>query len=158
MIIDYSNQFDNEIKDLLFELQDYITNIDEEKYNILTEDYKEKYFKKTLEDIQKFSGKMLLYQENNKIIGMIVGIINNEETCGYDFKAPKRGRITELIVSKKCRAKGYGNELLNAMENYLKNRGCKDILLEVFGYNKNAINFYKKNGYHTRVIDMTKKL
>ena len=98
-----------------------------------------------------------MYRENKKIIGLIVGVINNEETSEYDFQAPKRGRITELIVSKNCRAKGYGKILLNYMEKYLIESGCKDILLEVFGYNENAIKFYEKNGYHTRLIDMTKK-
>ena len=34
----------------------------------------------------------------------IVGIVNNEETLRYDFKAPKRGRITELVVKE-----GYRN-------------------------------------------------
>ena len=89
---------------------------------------------------------------------MIVGLINNEETSEYDFKAPKRGRITELIVSKNCRGKGYGKKLLNYMEQYLIDNGCKDILLGVFGYNENAIKFYEKNGYHIRTIDMTKKM
>ena len=43
------------------------------------------------------------------------------------------------------------------MEQYLKNLGCEDILIGVFGYNKDAIEFYKKNNYNTRYIEMTKK-
>ncbi len=157
MVIDYNSQYDEDVKNLLVELQDYIASIDKEKYNILKENYREEYFKKIMEEIQKNNGKMLLYKENNKIIGLIVGIINNEETFEYNFQAPKRGRITELIVSKNCRAKGYGKRLLNSMEKYLIESGCKDILIEVFGYNENASKFYEKNGYHTRLIDMTKK-
>ena len=42
-------------------------------------------------------------------------------------------------------------------EDYLKSVGCKDILLGVFAYNENAIKFYEKNGYHIRMLDMTKK-
>ena len=158
MIVEYNKQYDEDIKDLLVELQEYIVSIDKEKYNIITDEYREEYFKKTKDEIKKYNGKMLLYKENKKIVGLIVGLINNEETSEYDFKAPKRGRITELIVSKKCREKGYGKELLNAMEKYLINNGCKDVLLGVFGYNEKAIKFYEKNGYHTRLIEMTKKL
>ena len=44
------------------------------------------------------------------------------------------------------------------MEKYLISIGCKDVLLEVFGYNENAIKFYEKNGYHIRVLDMSKKV
>ena len=158
MIIEYNDQYDNEVKDLLVLLQEYIVSIDKEKYNILTDDYREEYFKKTIQEVQKYNGKIFLYSENNKIVGLIVGLINNEETFDYDFKAPKRGRITELIVSKNCRGKGYGKLLLNFMEEYLINNGCKDILIEVFGYNENAIKFYEKNGYHIRVLDMSKKV
>ena len=44
------------------------------------------------------------------------------------------------------------------MEQYLNDNGCEDILLGVFGYNENAIQFYEQNGYHMRTKDMTKKL
>ena len=42
------------------------------------------------------------------------------------------------------------------MEDYLKSIGCKDILIGVFAYNDNAVKFYRKNGYHVRMIDMIK--
>ena len=158
MIIEYNIQYAEDVKNLLVELQEYIVKIDKEKYNIITEDYKEEYFKKTMTEVQKYRGKILLFRENNKIVGLIVGLINNEETADYSFKAPKRGRITELIVTKNSRKKGYGKVLLNSMEKYLINKGCEDILLGVFGYNENAIKFYEKNGYHPRLLDMTKKM
>ncbi len=156
MVIEYDKKYDEDIKDLLVELQNYIVDIDKEKYNIISDEYREKYFEKTIEEVKKNDGKILLYLENNKVVGLIVGIINNEETLEYDFKAPKRGRITELIVSKNIRSKGIGSVLLEEMTKYLKENNCKDILIEVFGYNENAIKFYEKNGYHTRLIDMIK--
>ena len=156
MVIEYDKKYDEDIKDLLVELQNYIVDMDKEKYNIISDEYREKYFEKTLEEVEKNNGKILLYLENNKVVGLIAGIINNEETLEYDFKAPKRGRITELIVSKNIRSKGIGTILLEEMTKYLKDNNCKDILIEVFGYNENAIKFYEKNGYHTRLIDMIK--
>ena len=57
-IIDYSSKYDNDIKDLLVELQEHIVKIDEEKYNILTDDYREKYFEKTMSEVNKFEGKI----------------------------------------------------------------------------------------------------
>jgi len=156
MVIEYDKKYDEDIKDLLVELQNYIVDMDKEKYNIISDEYREKYFEKTIEEVEKNNGKILLYLENNKVVGLIAGIINNEETLEYDFKAPKRGRITELIVSKNIRSKGIGTILLEEMTKYLKDNNCKDILIEVFGYNENAIKFYEKNGYHTRLIDMIK--
>ncbi len=158
MIIEYDKRYDENIKDLFVELQDDIVNMDKEKYYILTENYREEYFKKAMEDIQKYNGKILLCSENNKIVGLIIALTNNEETLNYDSNVPKRGRITELIVSKNYRKKGYGKQLLNSMETYLMKQGCKDILLGVLAYNDHAIQFYEKNGYHARLVEMTKKV
>ena len=158
MIIEYNNKYDEDIKRLLEELQIYIASLDEEGYNIVTREFKEKNFIETMEEVEKYEGKILLYQEDNNITGLIIGIINNEEEETYNFIAPKRGRITELIVSHQSRSKGTGTKLLLAMEDYLKSVGCEDILLGVFAYNEKAKNFYEKHGYHNRMIDMTKKL
>ena len=157
MIIEYAEKYKEEVKDLLVELQEYIVSIDKEKYKIITKEYRDNYFNKTMDEIYKYEGKMYLYKDNDKIIGFIVGLINNLEESTYDFKCPKRGRITELVVSKHYRKSGVGSILLHSMEDYLKSVECKDILLGVFAYNENAIKFYEKNGYHIRMHDMTKK-
>ena len=156
MIIEYDKKYDEHIKDLLVELQEHIQNIDLEGYNILTDEFRESYFLKTMDEIKKCNGKILIYKEENNIVGLVIGLINNDAEETYEFKAPKRGRITELIVSKNNRSSGIGTKLLNAMENDLKSIGCKDILLGVFAYNESAIKFYEKNGYHVRMTDMTK--
>ena len=157
MIIEYDEKYKEEVKDLLVQLQEYVISIDKEKYNIITKEYRDNYFNKTMDEIYKYEGKMYLYKDNDKIIGLMVGLINNLEESTYDFKCPKRGRITELVVSKHYRKSGVGSILLHSMEDYLKSVGCKDILLGVFAYNENAIKFYEKNGYHMRMHDMTKK-
>ncbi len=157
-IINYSNRYDESIKDLLIELQEYIADIDREKYNILTDEYREKYFEKTMNEVKKCDGKIFLAVESEKVIGMIAGIINNEDESTYDFKVPKRGRVTELVVSKKCRSNGIGKQLLDVMENYFKEEGCKGVLIDVFAYNENAQNFYYKNGYFNRSIEVMKKI
>lgn len=154
MIVEYSSEYDEQIKELLVELQEYLVNIDKEGYNVVGDGYKEKYFEKTMEEIKTNNGKILLYKDEEKIVGLIVGIVNNDETNRYDFKAPKRGRITELVVTQEYRGNHVGKQLLNNMKNYLKEIGCEKILIEVFGYNENAIRFYKENGYHIRMIDM----
>lgn len=153
MIVEYDSKYDEDIKDLLVQLQQHLADIDKEKFNIVGDGYREKYFEKTLEEV-KCNGKILLYKDNEKIVGLIVGLINNDETERYDFKAPKRGRITELIVDKEYRGKRIGKQLLDEMTNYLKSIGCEKMLIAVFGYNESAIKFYEKNGYHIRMIDM----
>lgn len=154
MIIEYESKYDEEIKDLLVQLQQYLADMDKEGYNIVGDEYREKYFEKTIEDVKRYNGKILLYKDNEKIAGLIVGIVNNDETVRYDFRAPKRGRITELVVDKEYRGKGIGKTLLNEMKDYLKSIGCEKVLIAVFGYNESAIKFYKENGFHIRMMDM----
>lgn len=158
MIIEYDEIYNENIKDLLVELQNHIVNIDKEGYNIITDEYRELYFNKTMDEINKYEGKMFLYKENNEILGLIVGLINNEDTSDYDFKAPKRGRVSELIVTQKIRSKGIGKQLLDRLTQHFEENNCKAILIDVFGYNENAISFYEKNGYHTRLIEMIKEI
>lgn len=157
-IIDYSNIYDENIKDLLVELGNYISSIDKEGYNRVTNEFREEYFNKTMDDVKKYEGKIFLAKENNNIIGLIIGLINNDEVDTYDFKAPKRGRIVEFIVSKNYRASGIGSKLFNTLEEYFKSVGCKGILIDVFSYNESALEFYKKHGYFNRTEEMMKLL
>ena len=157
-IVDYSSKYNEDIKDLLVELQEYIANLDREKYNILTNEYREKYFEKTLDEVNKYEGKIFLAMEEEKAIGIIVGLINNEDESTYDFKAPKRGRVTELIVSKQWQSNGVGKQLLDKMERYFKSVGCQGILIDVFAYNENSQIFYYKNVYFNRNIEVMKKI
>lgn len=156
MIIEYNKIYKEQVKDLFCELQEYIESLDEEGYNIVGEDFRELYFKETMEEIRKYQGKMFLYKEAGKIVGLVIGIVNNEEIDCYNFKAPKRGRITDLVVTKKCKGKGIGKKLLHYMEDYLKSNGCKDTLVGVFSFNITAIDFYKSVGYKRRMTEMIK--
>lgn len=111
-----------------------------------------------MKELDDFEGKMFLAVKKEKAIGLIVGLINNEEQDLYNFKAPKRGRISELIVSSNSRTKGIGNELMNKMESYFKSVGCRAILIDVFSYNERAKKFYYKNGYLDRNFEVMKKI
>lgn len=111
-----------------------------------------------LEEVKNNNGKCYIAVENDKAVGLIMGtIIKFDEYDYLDYKCPKEGEITELIVSKNVRSKGIGNMLMNKMEEYFKSLGCEYILIDVFAYNDNAINFYEKNGYHSRMYTNIKK-
>lgn len=156
MIIDYNSKYNEAVKDLLYELHEYIMSIDKEGYNVISEEFKDDFYEKVMKGIKEYKGKIMLYKQGEKIVGLIVGSVNNEKVDDYDFKAPKRGRINELIVNKEYRGKGIGQKLFDAMEKYLRDLGCQAILIEVFGYNDSARKFYEKNGYHLRMTEMIK--
>lgn len=158
-VIEYEDKYLEDVKDLLVELEEYIIKIDEDELDQLHPEYRDKMAVLDLDEVNKNEGKCFLAVENGKAIGVIMGCIFPYDENDYlDYKCPRRGEITELIVTSKVRSKGIGQALMNKMEEYFKSVGCKYILVDVFAYNKNGINFYEKQGYHPRMYTEIKKI
>lgn len=158
-IIEYDNKYLEEVKDLLVELEEYILSIDEDNLDNLHPEYREKMAVLDLEEIKNNNGKCYLAIEEEKVIGLIMGYVIIYDKYDYlDYKCPKSGEVSELIVSKRARNSGIGKNLMNKMEQYFKSINCEYIFIDVFGYNKNVIEFYKKQGYHTRMLRNIKKI
>lgn len=102
---------------------------------------------------------MLLYIQNNKTVGLIMGTISTYSANDYlDYKCPKRGEIIELIVTSKIRSEGIGQQLVDKMEEYFKSQNCEYVIVDVFAYNTKGIIFYNKKNYHSRMTTMIKKI
>ena len=158
-IIEHNSIYDEQIKDLLVDLQNYLIDIDDWHTQILSNNYRENYFKMDLELINKQDGKIFLAVENDKVIGLVLGVINpNDEVDKLTNDCAKIGNVLELIVKNSSRGHGIGKLLLNEIENYFRSINCKRINIEVFGPNKNALNFYLKNDYTIRDYIVSKKI
>lgn len=158
-IIEYENKYLEDVKDLLVELGEYIVSIDKDELSRVHLEYRDKMTLYDLENVEQFNGKCYLAIDDNKVVGMIMGIIRQYDEHDYlDYKCPKEGEITELIVTSKVRSKGVGQALMNKMEDYFKSVGCEYIIVDVFAYNQNGINFYDKQGYHQRMHTGIKKI
>lgn len=158
-IIEYNDKYLNNVRDLLLELEEYIISIDKDELDQIDKEYWEKMALIDLKEVNENDGKCYLAIENDKVLGLIMGIIFKYDVTDYlDYKCPKSGYITELIVTNKIRNKGVGQQLMNQLELYFKNKGCKYILVDVFAYNTKGINFYNKKGYHNRMHTMIKEI
>lgn len=158
-IIEYEDKYLEDVKDLLVELEEYIVSIDKDKLDQVHPKYRDKMAILDLEEVKNNNGKCYIAIENDRAVGLIMGCIFPYDEYDYlDYICPKRGEITELIVSKNVRSKGIGNILMNKMEDYFKSVGCEYVLVDVFAYNENAIKFYDKNGYHSRMYTNIKKI
>ena len=158
-IIEYEDKYLEDVRNLLVELGEYIVSIDEDGLEQIHKDYRIKMAEHDLNNVSNYDGKCYLAIEGDKAIGLIMGTIRQYDEIDYlDYKCPKEGKITELIVTCKTRSKGVGQLLMNKMEEYFKSVGCEYILVDVFAYNKNGIKFYDKQGYHPRMHTDIKKL
>ena len=158
-IIEYEEKYLEDIKDLLVELEEYILTIDKDNLDRLHPDYRDKMAIIDLQKVKENNGKCYLAIENDKAVGVIMGIVGTYDKYDYlDYKCPKRGEIIELIISKNVRSKGIGSLLMQKIEGYFQSINCEYVIIDVFAYNELAINFYKNKGYHTRGLIEIKKL
>ena len=147
------------VKGLLVDLQKYVIELDKYNLNILSSDYRDKYFEYMIEDCTSNQGKVFVALENNNVLGMIAGYVEKySDRDKLDYACPKKGIVAELVVAKNSRKDGVGTKLLSKMEEYFKTIDCKYIQIDVFAYNENAKKFYYNKGYEDRMITVFKKL
>lgn len=158
-IIEYEDKYLEDVRNLLVELEEYIISIDMDHLDHLHPEYRDKMALVDLKDVKENNGKCYLAVSDNKIVGLIMGTISQYNEYDYlDYKCPKRGVITELVVTSKIRSNGVGQALISKMEEYFKSMKCEYVLVDVFGYNDMALKFYFKQGYHPRMLTTIKKL
>ena len=158
-IIEYKEKYLEDVKDLLVELEEYILTIDSDNLDQLHPEYRDKMAILDLKNVNENNGKCYLAIENCKVVGLIMGHLKIYDEYDYlDYKCPRSGEVTELIVSKNIRCKGIGKCLLEKMEEYFKSIGCEYVLVDVFVYNEKALKFYAQKGYHPRMYTNIKKL
>ena len=158
-IIEYDEKYLEDVRDLLVELEEYIVSIDKDHLDQVHPEYREKMALVDLDDVKKNNGICYLAVEDDKVLGLIMGTIPPYDEYDYlDYKCPKRGVVTELVVTSKVRSKGVGKQLMEAMEKYFKDNDCEYVLIDVFAYNENAIGFYSNRDYHNRMHVMIKDI
>lgn len=86
--------------------------------------------------------KCLLYEINNKIVGVIIYSII------YD-----RAELVDIIIVEEYRNKGYAKKLIKYMIDDCKD--CNNITLEVNVNNKRAISLYENCGF--KIVSIRKK-
>ncbi|MEN1969063.1 GNAT family N-acetyltransferase [Lentibacillus sp. N15] len=66
--------------------------------------------------------------------------------------------IYDIELDEKQRGKGLGKATMEALDDYAKSEGIKQIRLHVFAHNKRAMALYKKMGYEMTDYHMQKRL
>ena len=90
----------------------------------------------------------------------LVGLVDNKVVAsamgGYEGH---RGWVNYLAVSPSYQKKGYGRQIMDALEEKLKAIGCAKLNLQVRETNLAVVEFYKSIGYNLdHVIGMGKRL
>ena len=158
-IIEYDSIYDEQIKNLLVELQNYLIDIDDWHTQVMIPEYRENIFKLDMNKVKKQNGKIYLSIENGIVNGLIIGIVEEkDEIDKLTNDCAKTGSVLELVVKSNIRGNGIGKSLLDKIEEYFRSIYCQRINIEVFGPNKKGLNFYEKNDYIIRDAIVSKRL
>jgi ribosomal protein S18 acetylase RimI-like enzyme len=138
---------------------DYLAVIDPLKEIQRQAGYGELAVKETLADTRKKNGALYVAVIDKTVVGFIAVVVVKLTPLDQLSMVPTTiGRVTELYIHEEKRQQNIGTQLLQTAEQYLKNAGCKRILIEVFEPNIPARNFYTKHHYTERVRDLVKQI
>ena len=79
MIVEYDKKYDEQIKDLLVELQNYLIDIDDWHTQIMSPEYREKTFEMDMRNVKIQNGKVFVSVENGVVNGVIIGVVNEKD-------------------------------------------------------------------------------
>lgn len=103
------------------------------------------------------SSILLVAEEKKKIIGLCMAEIKKPSNNPTQ-KPRKIVDINNIAVDENHRQQGIGKQLYNAVVDEAKRIKADGIELTVFGFNKNAIAFYKNLGMTVRNIKYEQKI
>ena len=86
---------------------------------------------------------VIVATEKEEIIGYLAGSINEKGS----YTEIQYGEIDNMIVKDEYRGSGIGKELINNFKEYCKSNGINNIKVMASYKNRNAVEFYHKNGF-----------
>lgn len=97
----------------------------------------------------------LVAEENNKILGECFVRIDETSVTPL-FKERKILNINDICIDQNYRGKGIGKLLMLEIEKFAKELNAASVELNVWSFNKNAINFYNSLGFKNKSFKMEK--
>lgn len=133
--------------------------IDMQKLCITSDELTNWCYDTMIKKVQKSKGKVIVAEYKNKTVGFIGFLIKESEGEQLIYNRPhKFGYVHDLFVDDKYRNLKIGTKLLADAEEYFKKNNCEFSKLMVFGTNDKAYDFYKRNNYKARNVNLIKKL
>lgn len=133
-------------------LNNELFKLEKENYDItlvlnwaLTEEGKD-YF----EDLIK-NQYVIVATLEDKIIGYLAGSINEKGS----YEEIQYGEINNMFIKEDYRLYGIGKKLINNFKNYCRNNNISNLKVVASSKNKNAIEFYRKNGFDDFNLTLT---
>lgn len=133
----------NEINNLRKELNDLHV---ESLNNIFKDNIEIGIYNDTINAIENKTRDVFALIENDSVCAVAtVHYEISKET--FDKYSKKTYYIDELMVSTKHQKSGFGRQMIDYLKQDAYKKGYENISLDVWNFNKNAIDFYEKIGF-----------
>ena len=130
--------------------------IHETKFDILLDNKVAGYAERELKNLIKDRKlKILVASHKRKIVGFIIGLIEEKPYC---YSIQNIGYIWDFFVLLDFRKRGIGKILFKNMISWFKTNGLKYVEIDVNYQNKDSISIWKKLGFKERRINMIKEI
>jgi ribosomal protein S18 acetylase RimI-like enzyme len=140
-------------------LEEYIKSIDPMKRIIALPGFAEASFVETMENVEKYQGKIYFAEDKGITIGYTVAVIwKQSDQNKLEIGEHKLGEIIDLYIEERYRGKGIGTTLIDMCETYVRGEGCDSMWIDVFAPNERAYELYKRKGFIPREIGLLKPL
>lgn len=106
-------------------------------------------------NLRKKNNRILVAEENNKLVGFIELFIKKNEDC---FKIQKYGYLNAAATRKDFRGRGIAKALTNEAFKYLKKKGIVYVKTNVYNTNILAKKTWKKMGFQPQSTIFIAKL
>jgi len=107
--------------------------------------------KQALENCQNLLSEPNYHFLVAEIDGVVVGFINFTTRKTALHRSPS-GLIDELVLTKNCRRRGIGEQLLSVAIEKCKQLGCYEVEVSTEKVNTKARKFYRRRGFNERGV------
>ena len=99
------------------------------------------------------AGTFVAVDEHDTPLGLIALLPDKDYFTGHG-----RAYVEVLVVAPEAEGKGVGAALMRFAEQWARERGMREVVLDVFAGNEHARRFYERVGYRTDHLRMVKPL
>jgi len=155
----YIGQDKEQLLDLAKEFSNFYVPINPWSKNPIDPSTPAYFLDKLLKNVKEKNGQIIVAENSDLLVGFIGAYLTDQSLEEkLEFIPMKLGYISELFVLEEYRSQGIGDMLLTKAHEYLKEKGCTYVELEVFAPNTRAHEFYLKHKYIDKNISMIKSL
>ncbi len=159
LIREYRESDKQLLEGLIEELMDFVVATDPMQRIRRLDGYGPAATNKLLKIVGEQDGQIFFAEVNGDPVGYVAGFPTQQtEDNLLEVLPTKLGVIEDLFVKEKFRTMNVGTALITKMEEFLKEKGCDSLWVEVFTPNTVAHNYYKHYGFMDREVGMLKQL